>query len=280
MKKFLSSSPVVYLITFLLIYTVSTSLISAEEKSLEGTFTHLIGEVKVKSTNSNEWVNAEQNMPVYRGDKIRTGTNSEAEITFDEGTVIRLEAKSFLIIEETVFEEKTKVNKFIIRAESGRILSNLEKSVKAKSKFEIRGPGGTVAATRGTEFVFEVAEDKSVQVAVFGGKVGVKNEQVAPGKEILVEQEKETLIKLGSEPERPRALTEKMLKYREEKVLAFRKRVEANRMKLEEVRKRKLEWIEKKKLKRSEDIEMRKKIREEKLRKKLERIHKGGEKEK
>jgi len=265
MKKFLSSSPVVYLITFLLIYTVSTSLISAEEKSLEGTFTHLIGEVKVKSTNSNEWVNAEQNMPVYRGDKIRTGTNSEAEITFDEGTVIRLEAKSFLIIEETVFEEKTKVNKFIIRAESGRILSNLEKSVKA---------------TRGTEFVFEVAEDKSVQVAVFGGKVGVKNEQVAPGKEILVEQEKETLIKLGSEPERPRALTEKMLKYREEKVLAFRKRVEANRMKLEEVRKRKLEWIEKKKLKRSEDIEMRKKIREEKLRKKLERIHKGGEKEK
>lgn len=242
-----------------------------EEKTFDGSFTRLSGQVKVRRANSTEWDNAEENMPVYSADQIRTGANSEAEITFDEGTIIRLEENSYIIINEAVLEEKTKLKRLVVKANKGRVLSNLEKFAHPKSKFEIQGPGGVVAAARGTEFLVEISPDEKVEVAVFGGVVGVKNEKIYPGKEIFVNEEKETVVEPGKEPFAPRNLTEKFLKYREEKIKNFHERVAKNRQGMAELRRRRMEWIEKKKTKRLERIKERKRQMEMRLDEKRKR---------
>jgi len=262
----------------LILVVISVFLSSAanyvygEEKTLEGSFTRIIGQVKIRRENSLEWINAEENMPIYPLDQIKIGTKSEAEITFDEGTIIRLEEESFLIINEVILEEKTQFKKFVLKINNGQVLSNLEKFIHPKSKFEIQGPGGVVVAARGTEFLVEVSKDKKVEIAVFGGMVGVKNEKVSPEKEILVPEEKETIVELSKEPLRPRNLTEKFLRYRAEKIHNFRQRIIQNRRRINELRKRKREWLERKKLRRLERIEEKKRKIELELQEKKEKV--------
>ncbi|GEM_PF-1518747 len=290
MKKFLLSSMVICVFLFCHLFgdlighlpkrrgdpPLRWALISvyAEEKSFEGSFTRIVGEVKIKNASSTEWVSAEENMLVSRGDRIKTETGSEAEITFDEGTIIRLEPESSITINESILEEKTQLKKLVVKVNNGRVLSNLEKFTHPKSKFEIQGPGGIVAAVRGTEFVFEVSKDETVEVAVFGGMVGVKNEKISAEKEIFVSEEKETVVKPDKEPLEPRNLTEKFLKYRAEKIKAFHQRVAENRKRIDQIRQKRMEWIEKKKTKRMEKIEERKRkidLRLEEKRKKYKR---------
>lgn len=272
MKKFLLSSAVIC--GFILLapcdFFTGSAVISVygEEKSFEGSFTRLVGEVKIKKASSAKWVNAEENMPVYRGDRIKTETGSEAEITFDEGTIIRLEPESSITINESTLEEKSNLRKLVVKVNNGRVLSNLEKFIHPNSKFEMQGPGGIVAAVRGTEFVFEVSKDETVEIAVFGGMVGVKNEKISAEKEILVSKEKETIVKPDKEPLEPRNLTEKFLKYRAEKIKAFHERVAENRRRLDQIRQKRMEWVEKRKAERMERIEERKREIELKLQEK------------
>lgn len=242
-----------------------TSGVNRSGSHLEGSFTMVSGRVKVRRGNLSEWVNAEENMPVSLADQIKIGAKSEAEITFDEGTIIRLEPESFIVINESILEEKTQLKKLVIKVNNGRVLSNLEKFVHPKSKFQIQGPGGVVVAVRGTEFVVEVSKDETVEVAVFGGLVSVKNEKVSPEKEIFVSEEKETIVRPGKEPIEPRNLTEKFLKYREEKIKNFHQRVAENRRRIDQIRQKRMEWIEKRKAERIEKIEERKRKIELKL---------------
>ncbi len=261
MKKFLF----VLTFSFIIIHNSSLIIHTCFAAELEGSFTRVIGQIKIRKANTAEWANAEENMPVSLSEQIRSGMKSEAEITFDEGTIVRLEPESFLSINESTFEETTQLKKLVVIANKGRVAANLEKFVHPKSKFEIKGPGGVVAAVRGTEFVFDVSQNETVELAVFGGAVSVRNEKVVRGREFLVPQEKETVVKPGEEPLAPRDLTEKYLKYREEKIRAFHERVTENRRRREEIRQRRELWLEKKKMQRREKIEDRKKQIEQRL---------------
>ncbi|HCJ67407.1 MAG TPA: hypothetical protein DHV62_08835, partial [Elusimicrobia bacterium] len=247
----------VLIFSLIVIHNLSFVVNTCFASGLEGSFTRVIGQIKIRKANSSEWTNAEENMPVSLSDQIRSGAKSEAEITFDEGTIIRLEPESFVSISESTFEEKTQLKKLIIKANNGRVATNLEKFVHPKSKFEIQGPGGVVAAVRGTEFVFDISQDETVELAVFGGAVSVRNEKVAPEKEFLIPQEKETVVKPGKEPLAPRNLTEKFLKYREEKIKAFHERVAENRKRRDEIRQRRMLWLEQRKIQRKERMENR-----------------------
>jgi tetratricopeptide (TPR) repeat protein len=228
-------------------------------KALAGTLMRVKGEIYVQAKKENIWIRAEVNAPVYPLDRIKTGKDSECEVIFDDGTALRIEANSQVVLESVVADDTHNLKRFDIGVEAGRILSNLEKFVRPESKFDIRTPA-CIVAVRGTEFATEVAKDKTTEIAVFKGAVVVAG-LLAPGGEALgvsVEKDKQTVVKPGEEPVNPFDLSKKFIDYKTGVVLVFEESVSSSRKELDKICLQRAEWIKKKQEK--EQLETLKKV--------------------
>ncbi|MDP9267181.1 MAG: FecR domain-containing protein [Acidobacteriota bacterium] len=74
-------------------------------------FTNIDGTVKVKKANSNSWVTADYNVPLEKGDIIRTDSEGIAKIVFGDGTNYTVKQDSLIVVEENSTNEsqQTKV---------------------------------------------------------------------------------------------------------------------------------------------------------------------------
>lgn len=84
-------------------------------------FTSLEGTVKVKLVGTFEWVTADRNIVLRKSDLVRTGAGSAAEITFFDGTVVRVRPDSLITIEETSQDPSTKASKVAWHISSGEV---------------------------------------------------------------------------------------------------------------------------------------------------------------
>lgn len=66
----------------------------------EAHFTNIDGTVKVKKTNSNTWVTADYNLPLEKGDIIRTDSEGIAKIVFADGTNYTVKQDSLIVVED------------------------------------------------------------------------------------------------------------------------------------------------------------------------------------
>jgi len=66
----------------------------------QANFTALDGTVRVRKRNSNEWVAAEYNVPLEKGDVVQTGAEGIAKILFADGTSYTIKQDSLIVIEE------------------------------------------------------------------------------------------------------------------------------------------------------------------------------------
>ena len=234
-----------------------------KEQILIGSFTIVKGKVNILRAGEEKWIKAEVDMPVYPGDKVKTGAKSEAELILDDGSMLRIEEKTLIEIVDSKIEgegEEAKKN-FFLNLFSGKALNNLKKLAHKESRYNITTKTA-VAGIRGTEFSVEADEDKT-EVAVFEGEVDVANKVEGAEAEIVkVSRDQQTVVEKGKVPLTPQALSEKSRLYRENIVAKFHQRVEQNRLRLEEIRKRREAKIE----------SMRKKVKdfEERFHKKLE----------
>lgn len=209
----------------------------AEEKLLVGSFTSLKGKVNVQRSSEEKWAQAELDMPVYPGDKVKTGTRSEAELILDDGSMLRVEEKTLMEIVDSKIEDGTGEEgkkSVLINLGVGKILNNFKKLLQKESRVNV-STEAAVVGIRGTEFSVEAGEDGKTEVAVFAGSVEVAD---PAGNAVQVDQDKQTMVEKGKAPHTPQELTEKIRKYREDVVTKFRKRVEDNRLRLEDIRKR------------------------------------------
>lgn len=236
--------------------------ISAKEETLQGTFTLVKGKVLLQKKKEKIWRTVELYLPVQVSDRIKTEKKSEAEVTFDDGTVLRIEPKTVITVEKAIINQKTKKKLFGLGLSSGRALTNVKKLVHPKSKFEFITPTAVIAV-RGTEFVVDARKTGiDTKVAVFEGRVGVSGKVKKP-EEILVKSEQETVIKKGKDPFPPSPLSKEFLRYRKQVVTKFEKRVARYRARLDKIkqeRTKKMEQQKKKSLERME--EMRRKFEE------------------
>src|SRR5262245_41226593 len=63
-------------------------------------FTSIEGNIKVKTVGTFEWVTADKDIILKKGDLVKTGPGSTAEITFFDGTVVHVRPDSLITIEE------------------------------------------------------------------------------------------------------------------------------------------------------------------------------------
>jgi hypothetical protein len=144
------------------------------EEILEQRFASLTfysGNVDVQRAAELNWKPASEKMRLESGDRIRTFSNSRAEVTFDEGNTLHIKPDSLIVIGDLTENVRTKVRKSSVRLLVSSIEADIKKSVVRGSQFRLEMPTA-VAEVEKARFSVDVGEEES-RVRVFEGKVGL-----------------------------------------------------------------------------------------------------------
>src|SRR5262245_6904579 len=129
-----------------------------------GSFSKLIGTVKVKKFDAVQWVNADSQTVLEEGDYIQTSSDSFASIVFPDGTQSRLKPDSLIVVQENSEDPRTLAKKVTVRVTSGSInLSTAKKDVQSSTT--------SVSAASATA---EVGENSRMDVESNPGKKSAK----------------------------------------------------------------------------------------------------------
>jgi len=152
----------------------STGALAPEDAAAFGTssaLTNVSGEVLV-SRAGQEFAPAHQGDVVFAGDTIRTSASAVAEITYFEGSSVRLEENTELVI--TALESASDGGTIVTMAQAmGRTWHVVTKLLAGSSRYEVKTPT-TTASVRGTIFSVDVrasADGPSATVTTSEGTV-------------------------------------------------------------------------------------------------------------
>lgn len=105
----------------------ATRTVSAKKN---GSFSKLIGNVKVKKYNAVQWINADSQTVLEEGDYIQTSSDSFAGVVFPDGTQYRMKPETLIVVQENSEDPRTLAKKVSVRVTSGSInLSTVKKEV-------------------------------------------------------------------------------------------------------------------------------------------------------
>lgn len=158
---------------FLVIALAGALMLFCGFKNLEtkpaAQLTYITGEVLVVQEGTLKPVEAQIDMPLFPGDCVKTGKESRCEITYSNGSVVRLDQNTEfeLFFPKTEKDKKAKDNSLRL----GRIWSNIVKLLQGRESFDIRTPTA-VAGVRGTVYQIE-CDDTHSNFKVFKGAIGV-----------------------------------------------------------------------------------------------------------
>jgi len=171
------------LITFVVLGIFTACLFSfnvfAQESGLSASDSAIIlfmqGDVKVKSAQSQVWMSAEKGMVLSKGDNLKTGPESWAEIGFDKDfkNSVRIQEKSHVVFTDI---GAIKIN--LIQGELRSLVENLSKN----TIFEIKTPV-SICGVRGTGWD-TITDGKTAETDVYENSVyfsGISKEGVAKG---------------------------------------------------------------------------------------------------
>ncbi len=178
-NKAVGQGPVL-LITFLLIAVccLFSSKVNAFASEIVGQFTHVEGKVDLLREGALPAKNVNIKDPVMLKDIIRTKSNSKAEITLRDNTVLRIAQRSRIDISE-YFTGDSK-NKGVVKLSRGQMQAMVDKTMAKRisaapnaNTFEIHTPNA-VAGVRGTDFF--VSYDRDVTTVLLKeGEVCIYN---------------------------------------------------------------------------------------------------------
>jgi hypothetical protein len=125
----------------------------------------------LKSHGGAEFTLARAGDVLAAGDTVRTGTGSGAEITYFEGSSVRLEADTEIVV-ETLRTEADGGTVITMMQTLGRTWHVVTKLISGSSRYEVRTPSST-ASVRGTIFAVDVHLDADGPVATVTTSEGV-----------------------------------------------------------------------------------------------------------
>ncbi len=130
------------------------------------------GTVELKPRGESEWRPIGETPNVKTGDALRTGDESFVVLSWVDGTRMKLDANTCMVIEKCRFNGLERTQESLFRLDFGRIWVRVIEALTRRSKFEVETPAAT-AGIRGTIFSVDVADDGATRVAVYEGEVSV-----------------------------------------------------------------------------------------------------------
>ena len=175
MYRTILSNIVMIIVFCLILFAIDVSFASEEI-----TVTYIQDRVIYAIKEEGPWESLKKGMSVKVGHYIKTNKTGMIEMTLPDKSVVRLAPNTLFYVDQALFpKEKPRV--FSVRLFVGKMWSKVSRSMGRLrgSRFTARTPTA-VAGIRGTVFNLSAAKDKSTEVSVYDGKVGV-------GPPILVE---------------------------------------------------------------------------------------------
>ncbi len=153
------------------------------------------GDIFILKPSASEWVTVQAGMVLEPGDMIKTGDDSNAEITFFEGSVLELKAGSQIQVILTQVSRDTGSTTILLKQEIGKTISRVNKLSDTASRYEIETPAG-VAAVRGSVMFVYVDENGVTQVTNNQGIIFA----IAQGVELKIRKNRTAIIVPGKPP--------------------------------------------------------------------------------
>lgn len=109
---------------------------------------------------------------IAAGSVLKTGEGARAELTFPDGSVVRVGPSSELKLEAAAFDGKTKTVKVEAEVVGGQAWARVATLVGDDAQFKVKTQNA-VAGVRGTVFRINVEQDEATVVKVYNGSVAV-----------------------------------------------------------------------------------------------------------
>jgi hypothetical protein len=104
----------------------------------EAHFVNIDGTVRVKKSRSNQWIRADYNTSLEKGDFVQTAGDGVARVIFADGTNYVLKPDSLIIVEESREDPVTRATRVAVQVTSGTV-------DLATGKFEVAGSTSQVS---------------------------------------------------------------------------------------------------------------------------------------
>jgi len=155
---------------FIILFSGLTAFSFSPEQPSVGKISFPLGNVLVLSEGETRFRKATFNMPVVNGDKVETKKQSRCEITYNDGSIVRIDEQSIYTIEKAIIaEDKKEVESSL---SIGKLWANLKKLIRGKDSWKLKSPAAVVAV-RGTVYRMNAGADSATQVLVYDGEVKV-----------------------------------------------------------------------------------------------------------
>lgn len=128
------------------------------------------------------------------GDRVRTGADGEALITFFDGSTLSLDPSSLVSIDELAVQRGGPIS-IVVMQSAGRTWSSVQKLVHPDSRYEVRTPA-LAATVRGTAFVVDLEDEDTHTVQTSEGLVRVQ----AQGRSVDVRAGTRSRVRRGTAP--------------------------------------------------------------------------------
>ena len=161
------------------------------------TLSILSGSVATQSPGSNVWEETQDGITLEAGTRVKTAPQSQALLTFFEGTTIKLEPNTDITIER-VEGGGAQPTEIVLKQWLGKTWSRVVRMLDPGSHYKIETPSA-YALVRGTLFMTEVDETGSTTVQVTEGLVAVGGQNL----EVNVPAGYETTVEAGANPPQP-----------------------------------------------------------------------------
>lgn len=146
-------------------------LSSAPPKSnAVGKISFVLKNVLVLEKGAKQFKQAGFQMPVRNGDRLETKKESRAELTFNDGSVVRIDELSIYTVEKADMKENSKEVESTLSI--GKLWANVKRLVSNNDSWKLKSPAAVVAV-RGTIYRMNAGADSSTQVLVYDGNVAV-----------------------------------------------------------------------------------------------------------
>jgi hypothetical protein len=130
-----------------------------------------LGEVECKANQSCEWEEAVLNQGLSTQSSLKTKVESRAEVTFQDGSLARVDQNSELSFTELAADGKGQ--RVEGRLSVGRVWANVKKMGGKNSSFKTQTTTA-VAAVRGTVFRLNLLPDSTTELYVYEGEISVR----------------------------------------------------------------------------------------------------------
>jgi hypothetical protein len=155
-------------------------------------FSSIQGEVLVKKSGTNDWINGVVKMALDKGDVIKSGAEADAIVTFFDGSTIELKADTQIEITELL---KSQAKAIRLKQEIGETISKVEKLIDPASRYEVETPAA-VAGVRGSSMLVHVIRDGTTTVQNLEGQISV----TAQGVELIIPEGGAGTVQPGEPP--------------------------------------------------------------------------------